>query len=71
MGGRRLRELAFQCFVAARDTCEPIIQDDYLAIAARLVRRANEKDGLIPSVAVTKQAPKVSLPDAGTVPRSK
>jgi hypothetical protein len=71
MEGRNLREFAFQCFVAARDACEPIMRDDYLAIAARLVRRANEKEGLIPSVAVTKQAPKVSPLDAGTVARSK
>jgi hypothetical protein len=76
MEGRRLREFAFQCFIAARGSYEPIVRDDYRALAARLVQRANEKDGLIPSVVVTKQAPKVGPPDGGTeegvsVPRSK
>jgi hypothetical protein len=67
MEGRRLREFAFQCFIAARDACDPILRDDYLAIAARLVRRSNEKDGLIPPFAVTKKAPnKVGPPDSGT-----
>ena len=72
MEGRRIREFAFQCFIAARDACDPIMRDDYLAIAARLVRRSNEKDGLIPLVAVTKKAPrKVSRPDAGSALKMK
>jgi hypothetical protein len=54
MEGRRIREFAFQCFIAARDACDPIMRDDYLAIAARLVRRANEKEGLV----MEKQPPK-------------
>jgi hypothetical protein len=54
MEGRGIREFAFQCFIAARDACDPIMRDDYLAIAARLVRRANEKEGLV----MEKQPPK-------------
>jgi hypothetical protein len=67
MEGRRLRDFAFQCFIAALDSREPIVGDDYWALGARLMRRANEKDKLIPSGA----APEVSPLEVDAVPRSK
>jgi hypothetical protein len=60
--GRGLRKFAFQCFVAAREACEPIMRNDYLALAARLVRRTNEKMGSFRPSRLPSRRPKSARP---------
>jgi hypothetical protein len=54
MNGRGLREFALECLIAERGSSQPTEKDSFRVIAERLVRRANELDGVLPPATVAR-----------------
>ena len=57
MGSGFLRTVANRCLAAARGCSERGPKQEFHEIAQQLLRKANELDGLLPPIPITKGAP--------------
>ena len=57
MGSGFLRTVADRCLAAGKDCVDPRAKKEFHEIAQQLLRKANELDGLLPPVPITKGPP--------------
>jgi hypothetical protein len=57
MGSGFLRTVADRCLAAARECSDSRAKQEFHEIAQQLLRKANELDGLLPPVPITKGPP--------------